>query len=71
MLSREPGKVSVSKTGPPDAYDWHTFDNGPYADDFPPTLGRVLNRPLQTRRWVRGTCGGGNRPTLVFRSSPR
>ncbi|MBP7933640.1 MAG: hypothetical protein KA354_03225 [Phycisphaerae bacterium] len=40
MLSREPGKVSVSRTGPPEAYDWHTFENGPYADDFAPTLGR-------------------------------
>jgi hypothetical protein len=43
MLSREPGKVSVSKTGPPEAYDWRTFENGPYADDFPPTLGRVFD----------------------------
>lgn len=43
MLSREPGEVSVSKTGPPEAYDWHTFENGPYADDFPPTLGRVFD----------------------------
>lgn len=42
MLSREPGKVSVSRSGPPEDYDWHTFDSGPYADDFPPTLGRVF-----------------------------
>lgn len=33
---REPAKVSVSQDG----VTWHTFSNGPFADDFPPTLGR-------------------------------
>lgn len=39
----EPGMVSVSQTGPPDAYGWHTFTDGPFADDFAPTLGRIYD----------------------------
>lgn len=41
--SDEPGVVSVSKTGPPEPFDWQTFSNGPYADNFAPTLGRVFD----------------------------
>ncbi|MBU0639597.1 MAG: hypothetical protein KKB50_12085 [Planctomycetes bacterium] len=33
----EPGLVSVSQDG----LEWYTYLNGPYADDFAPTLGRV------------------------------
>ena len=35
----EPGIVSVSQDG----QNWYTFTNGPYADDFAPTLGRVYD----------------------------
>ena len=40
---REPGIVSVSQTGNPG--DWHTFsaEDGPFADDFPLTLGRIYD----------------------------
>ena len=36
-ILKEPGIVSVSQDG----NDWYSFDSGPYADDFWPTLGRV------------------------------
>jgi hypothetical protein len=36
VAGREPGKVSVSQDG----IVWHEFSNGPFADDFAPTLGR-------------------------------
>jgi len=36
-ILREPGIVSVSQDG----QTWYTFSDGPYADDFAPTLGRV------------------------------
>ncbi len=35
----EPGIVSVSQDG----VNWHTFSDGPYADDFAPTLGRIYD----------------------------
>jgi hypothetical protein len=35
----EPGIVSVSQDGDV----WYSFDNGPWADDFAPTLGRVYD----------------------------
>lgn len=35
----EPGIVSVSQDG----VTWYEFSNGPYADDFAPTLGRVYD----------------------------
>lgn len=35
----EPGRVSVSQDGS----TWHTFTNGPWADTFAPTLGRVYD----------------------------
>lgn len=35
----EPALVSVSQDGT----NWFSFTNGPYADDFPPTLGRQLD----------------------------
>lgn len=38
-ITREPCKVSVSADG----VAWYTFENGPFADDFPPTLGRVYD----------------------------
>lgn len=38
-ILEEPGLVSVSQNG----IDWYTFDTGPYADDFWPTLGRVYD----------------------------
>ena len=46
-ISAEPAIVSVSQyqNGP-----WYTFSNGPYADDFAPTLGRVYN-PVQGNWW--------------------
>ena len=39
LVFREPGLVSVSQDGT----NWLCYTNGPYADDFPPTLGRMLN----------------------------
>ncbi len=38
-VTREPGKVSVSQDG----VTWFTFTNGPYADDFAATLGRIYD----------------------------
>ncbi len=38
-LIREPGLVSVSQDG----VTWHTFTDGPFADDFAPTLGRIFD----------------------------
>jgi len=35
----EPAVVSVSQDG----VNWYTFENGPFADDFAPTLGRVYD----------------------------
>jgi len=35
----EPGLVSVSQDGS----TWYTFDDGPFADDFAPTLGRIYD----------------------------
>jgi hypothetical protein len=36
VAGREPAKVSVSQDGA----TWYTYTNGPFADDFAPTLGR-------------------------------
>jgi hypothetical protein len=38
-VASEPGIVSVSQDG----QTWYTFANGPYADSFAPTLGRVYD----------------------------
>jgi hypothetical protein len=38
-VASEPGIVSVSQDG----QTWYTFTNGPYADSFAPTLGRVYD----------------------------
>ncbi len=38
-VAREPGLVSVSQDG----VEWYTYADGPYADDFAPTLGRVYD----------------------------
>ncbi len=38
-LFAEPGLVSVSQDG----QVWFMFDNGPFADDFAPTLGRIYD----------------------------
>ncbi|NLX13695.1 MAG: hypothetical protein GXY44_08605, partial [Phycisphaerales bacterium] len=38
-LSAERGLVSVSQDG----ITWYTFNNGPYADDWAPTLGRIYD----------------------------
>jgi hypothetical protein len=38
-IYNDPAAVSVSSDG----LTWHTFSNGPYADDFAPTLGRIYD----------------------------
>jgi hypothetical protein len=48
----EPAVVSVSQDG----QTWYTFTNGPYADDFAPTLGRIYDTlnptpELQNNYW--------------------
>jgi len=39
-VAREPGLVSVSQDG---GETWYIYGEGPYADDFAPTLGRVYD----------------------------
>lgn len=39
VLTREPVTVSVSQDG----VTWHTFVDGPFGDDFAPTLGRIYD----------------------------
>ncbi len=58
----EPGIVSVSQDG----VTWHTFGDGPYADDFAPTLGRVYdteNPDKSIGEW-NDWWGGPTDPTL-------
>ncbi|MHC4076314.1 MAG: hypothetical protein ACYSRR_04045 [Planctomycetota bacterium] len=63
-ILKEPGIVSVSQDG----IDWYTFNDGPYADDFAPTIGRVYdtNDPQgeYVGEWTNLWWGQVTNPTL-------
>ena len=59
------GKVSVSQDGA----TWYTFENGPFADSFAPTLGREYdpaNPNDSYEGWVNLWWGEVTNPTLPF-----
>lgn len=63
QVGSELGKVSVSQDG----VDWYSFDRGPYADSFAPTLGRVYdpNDPNNGYEgWDNRWWGEATNPTL-------
>ncbi|MCL2330749.1 MAG: hypothetical protein FWC56_05555 [Phycisphaerae bacterium] len=60
VVAPEPAKVSVSQDG----ITWYTFENGPYADDFPPTLGRCYDPDhYETSLWNNLWWGEPTDPT--------
>ncbi|MHC4737525.1 MAG: dockerin type I domain-containing protein [Planctomycetota bacterium] len=61
-LIAEAGLVSVSQDG----VNWYRYDNGPYADTFAPTLGRVYdpNNPDTSIGQWNYWWGGPTEPTL-------
>ncbi len=65
-VNTERGRVSVSQSGSQDMNDWLCFDDGPYADSFAPTLGRVFdpNEPAYYPGWENLWWGDQTDPTL-------
>jgi hypothetical protein len=61
-VKAENGRVSVSQDG----IIWFSFDDGPYADSFAPTLGRVFdpNNPAYYPGWENLWWGDQTDPTL-------
>ncbi len=57
-LTAEPAIVSVSQDG----QTWHTFSDGPFADTFAPTLGRIYDPPHYDPSLPRN--GWWGRPTV-------
>lgn len=62
QVRAELGKVSVSQDG----ITWFSFDDGPYADSFAPTLGRIFdpNNPVYYPGWENLWWSGETDPTL-------
>jgi hypothetical protein len=62
QVNAEKGKVSVSQDG----VNWFSFDDGPWADSFAPTLRRVFdpNEPAYYPGWENLWWGEETNPTL-------
>ena len=62
FVNTEAGKVSVSQDG----IVWYSYENGPFADSFAPTLGRIYdpNNPVLYPGWDNLWWGEATNPML-------